>query len=162
MKKQKWKATKTLRRENILREIFQDRVNVLVGLTKLEVISQFKGVSINTVLRWNKNKIELTWEEIVRVKRILRKEMIMAIVSKQMPRGSNLNDTISGLKNRILDKTSYVFFRCSSMEDVWSEKDKMDKIAKGVFKAAEQTGEIVERDIEQKPMLLEINQPIRH
>lgn len=162
MKKQKWKATKTLRKENTLREIFQDRKNVLLGLTKLEVISEFKNVNLATVLRWKKEKIELTWEEIVRVKRILRKEMIMAIVSKQMPRGTGLNDVINGFNKRTLDKTGYVFFRCSSMEDVWSEKDKMDKIAKGVFKAAEQTGEIVERDIEQKPMLLEINQPIRH
>ena len=162
MKKRTWKTGKTLKRQDMIRDIFKDRINVILGLTKLEVISKFKGVALSKVLNWNDKKIDSVWDEVSRVRRMLRKEMILAIVSKQMPRGVTLNDPINGFGSRTLDKTSHVFFRCSSMEDVWAEKAKLDKIAKGVFKSGEQIGDIVEIELKEKPVLIAMNQIARN
>jgi hypothetical protein len=144
-------ANKTKIRGSSLRDIFIDRKNVFLGLTKFETIAEYHNKKLSTILNYDKKKIDNLWIEIQYIKRYLRKKGIMGIVCERMPRGFTLNDSKFG--NRQLEDGSYVYYSCSTLEDVGKYRGKLDKIAKGFYNAGTEIEEITEQNIEQKPIL---------
>lgn len=151
MVKRTWKAGKTLKKMESLREIFKDRNDVEQGLTRYELISLYKGIRVSSVLNWKQKKIDLVWVEIGNIKRMMRQEKVMAIIHKSMRKGTILKNEEFG--NRMIKQSKNIFFRCSSEEDAWPYRSFLDKISKSIFKASQQIEQIVEREAKQKVLI---------
>jgi hypothetical protein len=149
--RKKWKKAETLKRENTLREIFKDRKNVFKGLTREETIAEYTGKDLSTVLNWNREKTYEVWHEICTSKKLLRKEAIMAIIHKPMPRGTSLTDKKYG--RRELPVKQNVFFRCTSEDEAWAYRNVLDKISKGIYDAGEKVVSIVEEELKENPVM---------
>ena len=157
--KRGYKSAKTLKRMDTLREIFKEKTNVFLGLTRDELISEYTNIKLSTILNWNKKKLDKVWDEIRFIKKHLRKERIMAIIYKNMPKGTVLKNEFG---QREIKEPKNIFFRCSSEEDAWKYRGILDKISRSVFEAGEQTTEIVEEEVRQKPILQVVNQSARN
>lgn len=159
-----WKSGKVLKRENSLREIFKERTNAKLGLTKKETIAKYYNFDIRDVLKYEKKKTDSLWKEIHDTKRKLRKERIIAIVPMFMSSGTQLDD--SHLENpistkpRILGTDNWVYHSCTDKNLALSFRKKNDKIIDGIDKASDDVDEITETGIQQIPVLKVMNERI--
>lgn len=148
-----WKAMKTLKRENNFRELFIGRRTEFLGLTKPETISDYFGVPIDDVLRWKEPKYEKAWLEIQKVRSSLRKERVIAVVCKEMPKGTVLTDNVGHWGKRRLSQNQWVYFSCADLETAHSVRAFLDRIAKGIIRSAEDITEIAETEVEKEPII---------
>ena len=152
------KHNTTLKGEASLREIFRDRTNPLLGLTKLELISIYHKIPLRKVLNMKKDNIDKLWDDISYVRKALRKEKLMAIIQIGLDRGVVLTDYIDGLGNRELKSRTVVYYRSIDMDSANQYRARLNKNAMGMIQAGEQVVNIVDEQITQEPVLQVINQ----
>jgi len=146
-------AKKTILKATTLREIFADRKNVFLGLTKSETLSLYYKINLSTILNWDEKKVKQKWQEIKYIKKYLKDKEIIGIIAKQMNRGFVLRGNIFG--ERQLENKSHVYFNCTRDDDAWEFRNSQDKIGNGFYKS----GEHVTNIAQQKPIMKIINQP---
>jgi len=149
-------AKKTMARGIALRDIFLERNNIFLGLTKWELLAEFYGKKLSTILGYSHEKIEKLWSEIKYIKRYLRKKKIMAIISQRVPRGFTLRDAKYG--ERQLEDGQYIYYSCSKVGDALTYRGRLDKVARGFFNAGNEIEEIAENYDKQKE-IMQVVQP---
>lgn len=152
-----YRFSKILKHQNSLIQIFKERTNPLLGLTKKEVIAKYYNYDIQQVIQFKKDKIDALWKEIDDTKYYLRKDKLIAIVPVLMASGTTLNDSsISdpiSTKKRVLTATTNVYHSCSDINIAHSIRKRYDKIAEGMIEAGEQVEAITEEGIKNKPIM---------
>jgi len=135
---------KIMDRKSKITEIFKLRTKYELGLTKFELISVYTGLNKNKILNLTNNELDYIWEEICNVRKVLNKEHLMSITSKAFPKATILNDKFSGFGDRILKDRTFVFWRCSTINDALQRKVYLVTIATGLYKSADDTMKTVE------------------
>jgi len=132
-------------------ELFKVRKSISLGLTKPEFIALFYKIDLKKVLKKNNDFLNRKWHTIQTIKKYLIKTRQMAIIFKQMPRGTELYGEELG--RRTLKKLTNIFFRCVNQETAWGYRNKLDKLAKGMEKVGEAVVNIGKQEEEKKKEL---------
>jgi hypothetical protein len=143
-------------------DIFKDRKNYKIGLTKLEVIHAVYNLKYKSILNYRKEKIDSLWNKIGLIRKHLREGGQMAIVGKYYPRGIELLDNLNGFGKRILKKAEVIYWRCFDMDSATATRDEYDKKARGFIQAGNQITKVVSEQIEQQPILQVLNEGRRN
>lgn len=141
----------TVKNGMLLRDVFMNRRNVFKRLQKHEAIAQYLGVSLDKVLQFSQKKQNNTWREINFLKRYLRDKKVLAIISKRVPKGFELDDAHLG--KRVLDHNTFVYFACDNLTDALAYRAKLDRLAEGLHQAGEDVEDITHVEKTQQPIL---------
>lgn len=133
-----------------LKTIFEERTNVLLGLTRDEIIHFYYSIPINKIIKLNDKIIQSKWSEIKTVKKYLLWRDNFPIIYKNMPKGTELFDNILG--KRILMKRTNVFFKCINLMDAHNWRNDYDKMAKSIYRTGSRPSEIIEEEQFQIPI----------
>jgi hypothetical protein len=150
---------KTWNHANTIKQIFQDRINVTLGLTKNEAVALYNNCTLHDVINMRPTARDKIWGEMCRIRKVLRKEGIMAVVAIDMPRGTVLDDRKlkPSFGKRELGDGQTIYHKCMDKQTALYVKSQMDKIARGIVQVEEQVMEITDREIEQKPIMTVMN-----
>jgi hypothetical protein len=151
-------STKTLRRNDFVRNLFKDRTSPRLGLTKKEIVSIVFSLPKAKVDKMKNDELLYYIEKFKDTKKRLRKDGIIAITPIQLNAGVELNDV--GLDNsvgiRFLKNKEYVYHRCTDINIAKDYKNKMNKVAKGVVESGVETEEMTDKIIKEIKILNEL------
>lgn len=156
MSRAKW--DKSLREEATLREIFKDRSEPLLGLTKFETISLFYRMPLGKVLNLSKDKISQMWTKVMTLKKNLRKEKIIPIIQVALPRGTILNDAVDGLGFRELKSRTIVYYKCNDLDSANTYRSKLNKVAESIYIAGNEIYVLAEEQSNRNKIIEVVNQ----
>lgn len=131
--------------------LFKDKTNPMSGLTKFEFISLYYNINLETIMKMNDSKLETKWNEIANVKKSLLRFGQAAIVSLPFSRGTVLNNEEFG--ERILEKRTFIFFKCVTQSIADGIRDDYDKIAMGYQRHGNQVSKIAREYSTQKEVI---------
>ena len=145
-----WVSHKVLTGGVRMSELFKDKSNALSGITREEFISLFYGIPMNKLNSMHESKVTFRWHCIQTVKHYLLKTGQLAIISKAMPRGTQLYNT--DCKVRVLPNRAFIFFKATRIDDALDYRSRLDKIATGLEETGENAVKTCEHGIKQKPI----------
>ena len=145
---------KTWKHIEALKNIFQNRTNAGLGLTKNEVIALYQRISIKDVLNMRESSRDAIWHEVQITRKIIRREGIMAIVSVILPRGAVLNDNTFG--RRTLGDSTSIYHKCVDMATAVQVRARVEKIAEGCVKSGDEVVEIAEEEMSGEKKVIEV------
>jgi hypothetical protein len=149
MARKKGNITKKIKEGIVdMMELFDDKTFIPTGLKKIEFISAFYKIPLPRVKRFTREEINTKWSQISTVKKWLIKKEKMAIIFKQVPRGTELSCPEFG--KRILDRNTNIFFRCSDQEKAWDYKNYLGRISRGIDSVGESVVHITEQEKKKK------------
>lgn len=158
MTKRKGIHKKTLQGMSNLQLIFQDKTNILRGVTKEELISIYYNIPINKIIGMKKDTIEGKWHEICTVKKYLRNTKQCAIDFQKASKGTILTNNEFG--RRQLDRRRNIFFKIVTTNVAGGIRARYDKIASSFIKAGNNTYNIAD-EIENQEQIWE-NEKIKN
>ena len=146
---------KTLSGMTNLQILFKDKTNILAGMTKEEIISLYYNIPIKKVKDMKKDTIVSKWQEIVTIKKYLRKNKLCAIDFDKLEKGISIRNEECG--TRKFDSARNIFFKISNITTADNVGKKYIKTAISFKQAAEDIHEIGE-DAEKEIPIIEVMQ----
>lgn len=139
----KTKTEKVYKAEGKLKEIFQNRTSVYLGLTKQETLCLFYQIPMSSIIKLKEDKINQLWNGILRRKMLMRKDSNIAIVSTLVPKGTILDDTTGHFGQRVMIASTWVYYNCSDLDSARKVRLRLDSVSQGFQEAGEQIEDMV-------------------
>jgi hypothetical protein len=136
--------------------IFEDKTNIIRGLTKEEIISLHYKIPKKAVIKMKKDTLEAKWQEIRTIKAYLRNTKQCAIDFQKASKGTVIINEEFG--SRTLDRNRNIFFKIVKTIVAKGIRDRYDKMASSFRKAGDKVYENAEEAEKQEPVFEEIRQ----